>query len=233
MNKFAFPAMALLLAGTAFAEGNEQHKQICTERERRLDQLPSGQRQCGGDRHRHDRLCPNDVYGWINLAPAHGGVLNDGNGTLSGNAWESRPDGSIFGVTIGSDGMFHGTASGTTSAVSASIVPITIRAVRRISRCRRSGRRRRAVHPPPVRRVRQTAHRRLQSHGGGGAACFCVSRSHRFKYIGSIVVRNRLFLLHGCGYCSTCECPVQMRTCARVQKGVYGQRLLKRWLREL
>ncbi|MEO8638122.1 MAG: hypothetical protein ABI430_04450 [Candidatus Taylorbacteria bacterium] len=52
-------------------------------------------------------------YGWINLAPDQSGVLNDGNGTLSGFAW-SQGGGYIdfSGVTVNSSGTFTGIATG-------------------------------------------------------------------------------------------------------------------------
>ena len=52
-------------------------------------------------------------YGWINLTPAQGGVVNDGNGNLSGYAW-STGGGYInfYGVVIDSHGKFTGSANG-------------------------------------------------------------------------------------------------------------------------
>ncbi len=32
----------------------------------------------------------SDTYGWINLNPSHAGVMNDGTGVLSGNAWGQK-----------------------------------------------------------------------------------------------------------------------------------------------
>ena len=55
----------------------------------------------------------NDNYGWINLSPAQGGVVNDGEGVLSGYAWGMSLGWINFaGVTIGSAGRFHGSATG-------------------------------------------------------------------------------------------------------------------------
>ena len=56
-----------------------------------------------------------DKLGWINLAPAQGGVLNNGNGVLSGNAWGEQAGWVNFaptlgGVTINSSGDFNGYA---------------------------------------------------------------------------------------------------------------------------
>jgi hypothetical protein len=53
--------------------------------------------------------------GWINLAPAQGGVRNDGNGGLSGSAWDETAGWVDFsGVTINASGQFHGQATGGT-----------------------------------------------------------------------------------------------------------------------
>jgi len=55
----------------------------------------------------------SSLYGWINLCPANGCVLNDGSGTLSGNAWGENTSWIDFsGVTIDSQGYFHGYATG-------------------------------------------------------------------------------------------------------------------------
>ena len=52
-------------------------------------------------------------YGWINLSPAQSGVVNDGQGTLSGSAWGENTGWIDFsGVTIDSSGVFSGYASG-------------------------------------------------------------------------------------------------------------------------
>jgi hypothetical protein len=51
--------------------------------------------------------------GWINLSPSQSGVKNDGSGTLSGFAWDATAGWVNFaGVTIDSNGQFHGQASG-------------------------------------------------------------------------------------------------------------------------
>jgi hypothetical protein len=51
--------------------------------------------------------------GWINLAPTKGGVMNDGKGNLSGSAWGENTGWIDFaGVTIDSNGLFAGTATG-------------------------------------------------------------------------------------------------------------------------
>lgn len=53
--------------------------------------------------------------GWINLAPSHGGVKNDGMGHLSGFAWDPIAGWVNFtGVTIDASGKFHGMATGAT-----------------------------------------------------------------------------------------------------------------------
>jgi len=54
------------------------------------------------------------IYGWINLAPQNGGVLNDGAGNLSGQAWSQNGGWIDFdGVTIdGTSGRFSGLAEG-------------------------------------------------------------------------------------------------------------------------
>lgn len=53
--------------------------------------------------------------GWINFSAAQGGVTNDGNGTLGGYAWDAGGGWVSFtGVTIDSDGLFHGLATGGT-----------------------------------------------------------------------------------------------------------------------
>lgn len=55
-------------------------------------------------------------YGWINLAPAKGGVLNNGEGTLRGQAWGENIGYIDFsGVIIMGDGIFRGYATGTVS----------------------------------------------------------------------------------------------------------------------
>jgi hypothetical protein len=47
-------------------------------------------------------------FGWINLSPSEGGVINN-DGTLSGYAWGENTGWIEFtGVTIDSDGVFHG-----------------------------------------------------------------------------------------------------------------------------
>lgn len=53
-------------------------------------------------------------YGWINLAPAQGGVSNDGAGNLSGSAWGQQLGWINFGeVEVDpSTGIFSGTATG-------------------------------------------------------------------------------------------------------------------------
>ncbi len=53
--------------------------------------------------------------GWINFHPFTSGVTNNGNGTLGGFAWDET-DGwvSFTGVTIDSNGKFHGQATGGT-----------------------------------------------------------------------------------------------------------------------
>jgi hypothetical protein len=51
--------------------------------------------------------------GWINLSPTDGGVLNDGSGNLSGDAWDETSGWISFeGVTIDADGYFNGQAAG-------------------------------------------------------------------------------------------------------------------------
>ncbi|MBI4087639.1 MAG: carboxypeptidase regulatory-like domain-containing protein [Candidatus Liptonbacteria bacterium] len=56
----------------------------------------------------------SENYGWINLNPSNGGVKNNGFGHLSGFAWGEQIGAIGFeGVTILSNGVFTGTASGT------------------------------------------------------------------------------------------------------------------------
>ena len=56
----------------------------------------------------------SDTYGWINLNPSHAGVMNNGTGVLSGNAWGQNTGYISFsGVSINSSGVFTGTATGT------------------------------------------------------------------------------------------------------------------------
>ena len=56
----------------------------------------------------------SDLYGWINLNPTRGGVLNTAAGILSGYAWSEKMGWINFtGVTINSNGLFAGQASGT------------------------------------------------------------------------------------------------------------------------
>jgi uncharacterized protein (TIGR03790 family) len=51
--------------------------------------------------------------GWINLSPTNGGVFNNGYGVLSGYAWDELNGWINFqGVTIDSNGVFHGEAVG-------------------------------------------------------------------------------------------------------------------------
>jgi len=51
--------------------------------------------------------------GWINFDTTQSGVTNDGNGTLGGFAWDEGGGWVSFtGVTIDSDGKFHGMATG-------------------------------------------------------------------------------------------------------------------------
>ncbi|MCD6109669.1 S-layer homology domain-containing protein [bacterium] len=53
-------------------------------------------------------------HGWLNLNPATAGVVNDGDGNLSGQAWGANLGWVDFaGVTIDSNGYFHGYANGT------------------------------------------------------------------------------------------------------------------------
>jgi peptidoglycan hydrolase-like protein with peptidoglycan-binding domain len=48
-------------------------------------------------------------FGWINLAPTNGGVTNNGQGVLGGYAWGENVGWISFtGVTIDSNGVFHG-----------------------------------------------------------------------------------------------------------------------------
>lgn len=56
--------------------------------------------------------------GWINFDTAQSGVTNNGEGTLAGFAW-STGEGwlSFTGVTIDSNGKFHGTATGANSTL--------------------------------------------------------------------------------------------------------------------
>lgn len=55
----------------------------------------------------------SDNYGWINLSPAQSGVTNTANGNLSGSAWGEGVGYIDFNnVSIDSDGVFHGTATG-------------------------------------------------------------------------------------------------------------------------
>lgn len=56
--------------------------------------------------------------GWISFDTAQSGVSNDGNGTLGGFAW-SEGEGwlSFTGVSIDSNGKFHGTATGADSTL--------------------------------------------------------------------------------------------------------------------
>jgi len=57
----------------------------------------------------------DSVYGWINLAPTGSGVVNDGNGNLSGFAWSAGTGFIDFtGVIIDSSGKFSGQAFGAT-----------------------------------------------------------------------------------------------------------------------
>ena len=52
-------------------------------------------------------------HGWINLAPTNGGVTNNGIGGLGGWAWGEQLGWISFsGVTIDSNGRFHGQATG-------------------------------------------------------------------------------------------------------------------------
>lgn len=52
-------------------------------------------------------------YGWMNLNPTNGGVLNDGEGNLSGHAWSTGAGWIDFeNVSINSSGKFTGTAEG-------------------------------------------------------------------------------------------------------------------------
>lgn len=53
--------------------------------------------------------------GWINFSPANGGVTNTTAGTLGGYAWDEGGGWVSFtGVTIDTNGRFHGTATGGT-----------------------------------------------------------------------------------------------------------------------
>jgi hypothetical protein len=53
-------------------------------------------------------------HGWINLSATNGGVTNNGAGTLGGWAWGEQLGWISFaGVTIDSNGRFHGQATGT------------------------------------------------------------------------------------------------------------------------
>jgi hypothetical protein len=56
--------------------------------------------------------------GWINFDTAQSGVTNNNEGTLAGFAW-STGEGwlSFTGVTIDSNGKFHGTATGANSTL--------------------------------------------------------------------------------------------------------------------
>lgn len=48
-------------------------------------------------------------FGWINLSPTNGGVTNNGQGVLGGYAWGQNTGWINFtGVTIDSNGIFHG-----------------------------------------------------------------------------------------------------------------------------
>lgn len=54
----------------------------------------------------------NRQYGWINLAPTEGGVINTATGVLSGYAWGSNIGWINFtGVTIDLSGEFSGYAT--------------------------------------------------------------------------------------------------------------------------
>ncbi len=53
----------------------------------------------------------DSIYGWVNLNPTNGGVLNDGQGNLSGYAWSAGAGYINFsGVVINSSGRFTGQA---------------------------------------------------------------------------------------------------------------------------
>lgn len=55
----------------------------------------------------------SENFGWIHLNPSKSGVLNDGNGHLSGDGWGTNTGYVSFsGVTINSSGKFTGTAVG-------------------------------------------------------------------------------------------------------------------------
>ena len=55
----------------------------------------------------------NENYGWINLSPTQSGVSNDGEGNLDGQAWGENIGWIDFdNVTIGTTGVFSGTAQG-------------------------------------------------------------------------------------------------------------------------
>lgn len=56
----------------------------------------------------------SESKGFIKFNPARGGVMNDGSGNLSGSAWGEQLGWIDFsGVSINSDGLFTGTATGT------------------------------------------------------------------------------------------------------------------------
>lgn len=55
----------------------------------------------------------NGNTAWINLTPSNGGITNNGEGTLGGNAWGEGLGWIDFsGVTIDSAGQFQGSATG-------------------------------------------------------------------------------------------------------------------------
>lgn len=114
MNKFALPALLLVFAaGTAMAAGmSTSNRYAWSENGGWVHFNPDG----GGVAVTDDGLTGyawNENYGWINLAPDGSGVANNGSGTLSGSAWGEHTGWIDFdGVTIDSDGFFHGYASG-------------------------------------------------------------------------------------------------------------------------
>jgi len=60
----------------------------------------------------------SDRYGWINLNPTGSGIRNNSEGTLSGSAWSTAFGWVDFsGVTIDSNGVFNGQASGATAGI--------------------------------------------------------------------------------------------------------------------
>ncbi len=219
--------MALLLAGTAFAEGmSSTNKYAWSENAGWINFRPgSGNVVVTGTG--MTGYAWNDVYGWINLAPAHGGVLNDGNGTLSGNAWGEQTGWINFsGVTIGSDGMFHGTASGTT------VGRISFNCANN-NTCGSSNFKVQTLWTPPSSSssssssssAASSAPAVSQSHGGGGARHVSVSADRTVANTSAASSSKPTISAPAAVIVPRVSVQVQMRTCARVQKGFTGSAL--------